>query len=173
MATDDDDPSLVGLLERLPISATERARFYRTDAEAVAANVLLLTVAAYFFNAYGVLDFGGRPGAVRDRRLVEQVVAVAFQTYGEVDPHPGPFDKAAMLLRGITQGHPFNDGNKRTGFLVAAYYLKIMGHSPPATYATADVVDFSVRVSAGEIRDVGVIAREIERLWSPRERGSR
>ncbi len=149
MATDDDDPSLIGLLERLPVSAIERARFYRTDADAVAANVLLLTVAAYFFNTYGVLEFGGRPGAVRDRRLVEQVVAAAFQTYGGVDPHPTPFDKGAMLLRGITQGNPFNDGNKRTGFLVAAYYLKIMNHDPPAVYSTVDVVDFSVRVSAG------------------------
>src|SRR5215212_7309335 len=55
------------------------------------------------------------PGAVRDRGLVEQAVAAAFQTYVGVDPHPGPFDKAAMPLRGITQGHRFNDGNKRTG----------------------------------------------------------
>ncbi|MBI4491217.1 MAG: Fic family protein [Chloroflexi bacterium] len=34
---------------------------------------------------------------------------------------PDPFEKAAMLLRGITQGHPFYNGNKRTGFLPAAY----------------------------------------------------
>jgi death-on-curing protein len=62
--------------------------------------------------------------APRAPGLVEQVVAGAFHTFGGDDPHPGPFDKAAMLLRGITQGHPFTDGNKRTGILVASYYLR-------------------------------------------------
>ncbi|CAN5831438.1 hypothetical protein BH23CHL2_BH23CHL2_10860 [soil metagenome] len=79
----------------------------------------LLTAAATYFNILVVADFGGRRGPARDARLVEQVVGAAFQTFEGVDPHPGPFDKAAMLLRGITQGHPFNDGNKRTGFLLA------------------------------------------------------
>ncbi len=56
-------------------------------------------------------DYGGRIGPVRADGLVEQVVAAAFQTFEGTDPHPGVFEKAAMLLRGITQGHPFNDGN--------------------------------------------------------------
>jgi prophage maintenance system killer protein len=45
-----------------------------------------------------------------------------------------------MLLRGITQGHPFNDGNKRTGFLLATYYLNLVGIRPPAAYDEAQTI---------------------------------
>lgn len=96
---------------------------------------------------------------------MEQVVASAFQTFGSYDPHPDPFDKAAMLLRGITQGHPFTDGNKRTGFLMAVYYLKVMGYPIPYHAYNDHVVDFCVRVSAGDIRDAQEIAGELQRLW--------
>lgn len=57
---------------------------------------------------------------MRSRGLVEQVVGAAFQTFERIDPHADPFERAAMRLRGVTQGHPFGDGNKRTGFLLAA-----------------------------------------------------
>ncbi len=70
-----------------------------------------------------------------------------------------------MLLRGITQGHPFNDGNKRTGFLVATYYLDRMGHPLPRALPERDVVALCLRVSAGDIRDVDAIAAELARLW--------
>lgn len=93
------------------------------------------------------------------------MVGAAFQTYEGVDPHPRPFEKAAMLLRGITQGHPFNDGNKRTGFLVAAYYLDLVDYPLPPRLPVDGVVDLCVRVSAGELREVALIAEELERLW--------
>ncbi|SRR5579871_2343306 len=92
--------------------------FAATDTEHVANTVRLLSATAKYINNLAVSLFGGRLGSVREDGLVEQVVGAAFQTFGGVDPHPSPFDKAAMLLRGITQGHPFTDGNKRTGFLL-------------------------------------------------------
>ena len=46
-----------------------------------------------------------------------------------------------MLLRGNTRGHPFNDGNKRTGFLLAAYYLALVGHPAPARLPPDDAVN--------------------------------
>jgi prophage maintenance system killer protein len=70
-----------------------------------------------------------------------------------------------MLLRGITQGHPFNDGNKRTGFLVASYYLRLVGHPWPARLPEDAVISFCLRVSAGEVRDIGEIAAQLRRLW--------
>ena len=77
-----------------------------------------------------------------------------------------PFAKAAMLLRGITQGHTFEDGNKRTGWLVASYYLEQIGYPPPERLPSDEVVAFCVRISAGQIRDVSEIQAELERLWS-------
>lgn len=99
------DPSLTDLLRQIPISPAERAAFARADPDATATMVRILTAAAHYFNAHARFEYGGRPGAARDRGLVVQVVAAAFQTYAGEDPHPGRFDKAAMLLRGITQGH--------------------------------------------------------------------
>jgi death-on-curing protein len=97
-------------------------------------------------------------------------LGAAFQVYGGVDPHPAPFDKAAMLLRGITQGHPFNDGNKRTGFLIAAYYLNLVGFPFPARFDFDAAEALTVGVSAKTIRDVAVIAAELERLWMGNDR---
>ena len=163
--TEAPDPSLTELLRQLPISPAERAAFAGTDPEATAIKVRILTAAAHYFNAHSRLEYGGRPGSARDRGLVEQVVAAAFQTYAGEDPHPAPFDKAAMLLRGITQGHPFVDANKRTGFLVATYYLQAVGKDLPPNLPVSSVVDLCVRVSAGQLRDIQVIAAALDRLW--------
>jgi death on curing protein len=111
-------------------------------------------------------DFGGRSGPEREEGLVEQVVAAAFQTFGGVDPHPDPFDKAAMLFRGITQGHPFNDGNKRTGFLVAAYYLHRTGFPLGRQVDEVDIIRLCTRLSAGDLRDVTEVSWALATLWS-------
>lgn len=118
-----------------------------------------------YFNILAISDFGGRIGPVRGEGLLEQVVGAAFQTFGDEDPHPDPFDKAAMLLRGITQGHPFNDGNKRTGFLVASYYLHRMGLPLGHQVSSTALVDLCLQVSAGDMRDVATIAAELRAIW--------
>lgn len=112
-----------------------------------------------------VAGYGGRMGGVREEGLVEQVVAAAFQTFEDFDPHPDPFEKAAMLLRGITQGHPFTDGNKRTGFLMASYYLEHMGFNRPPEFDRDAVVEFCLAVSAGRIRVVGEMAAALRTFW--------
>jgi death-on-curing protein len=150
----------------LPLTPEERARFTQADTDSRLASVELLVVAAIFFSAIAVTEFGGHGGGVRARGLVEQVIGAAFQTYGLIDPHPGPFDKAAMLLRGITLGHPFNDGNKRTGFLVAAYYLEAVGIPVPVHMPVEAAVDLCLRVSAGELREPEAITGELRSLWT-------
>src|SRR3712207_5311338 len=112
---DHDDASLAALLTRLRFLLREPVDFTRTDTKTTLAKVRLFTAAAMYFNVLAVADFGGRSGPSRGEGLVEQAVGAAFQSYAGEDPHPSPFEKAAMLLRGISQGHPFNDGNKRTG----------------------------------------------------------
>jgi len=102
---DDPQPSLGDLLRRLEIVLSEPVDFARTDTATTLAKVRLLTAAATYFNILAVTDFGGRSGAVRAEGLVEHAVGAAFQTFEGIDPHPGHFEKAAMLLRGITQGH--------------------------------------------------------------------
>src|SRR5581483_7502825 len=162
---DASQPELRELVARLQIVLIQPVDFSQTDSASTVAKVRLLTAAATYFNILAVTDFGGRSGAVRGEGLVEQAVAAAFQTYEGIDPHPAPFERAAMLLRGITQGHPFSDGNKRTGFLLAAYYLNLVGHPWPPQLPEDQVIAFCLRVSAGEIRDVDEIAAHVRRFW--------
>src|SRR5579859_5752373 len=139
---DNHQASLEEITARIEFALQEGIDFTKVDTTTTLAKVRLLTAAATYFNTLAVADFGGRVGPARDEGLVEQVIAAAFQMYGGHDPHPGPFDKAAMLLRGITQGHPFHDGNKRTGFLLASYYLDLVGSPLPAQLPVDDVVAF-------------------------------
>lgn len=163
--TETDEPSQPDPLNRFRLTAAERREFLRTDTEATLGKVQLLTAAAVYFNATAVVDYGGRLGPTRGMALVEQVIGAAFQTYGGNDTHPDVFAKAAMLLRGITAGHPFQDGNKRTGFLVATYFLEASGHAVPPELAVREAVALSRRISAGELRDEKLIAIELARLW--------
>jgi death-on-curing protein len=45
----------------------------------------------------------------------------------DVELFPSLFEKAAALAHAIATGHPFVEGNKRTGFLAAALMLKKNG----------------------------------------------
>jgi death-on-curing protein len=128
--------------------------------------VRLLTAAACLLNERALASYGGHPGENRGIELVEQVVAAAFQSFAGEERHPEPFDKAAMLLRGITQGHPFGDGNKRTGFMLAAYYLDIVGFTPTREWWDADSIEeLGIAVSSGEVREVAAIAERLRSLW--------
>lgn len=127
--------------------------------------VQFLSEFATYLNALVVGEFGGRQGPVREAGLVEQGIGAALQTFHDIDPHPGSFDKAAMLLRGITAGHPFQDGNKRTGFLVTVFYLQQVGHPLPSTLDVDSAEALCVHVSSGRLRDVDLIARALAALW--------
>lgn len=153
------------ILAQIEFVLREQVDFSASDHETILAKVRLLTAAATYFNVLVVRDFGGRAGLPRDARLVEQAVGAAFQVFEGIDPRPDPFDKAAMLLRSITQGHPFNDGNKRTGFLIAGYYLGLVGISMPAHIDVEQAVALCLRVSSGELRDPGLIASELRSVW--------
>ena len=140
--SDQDDPNLGSVQERLRFQLTERVDFTDTSTESTLTKVRILSAAAVYFNIVAITDFGCRAGTVRQVGMVEQIVGSAFQTFAAEDPHPTPFDKAAVLLRGITQGHPFTDGNKRMGFLVALFYLNGVGFAVRQDLPVAEIVSF-------------------------------
>ena len=67
---------------------------------------------------------GGSLG-IRDSGLLYSALARPKHkaNYGD----PSVFDLAAAYAYGIIRNHPFVDGNKRTGFLVAYVFLHING----------------------------------------------
>ena len=155
---------LVMLLGRIAAILQQPIDFSGSDTETARPKARLLAAAATYFNTVAAIDHGGRGGPVRGERIIEQVVGV-FQHFYGLDPHPEPFEKAAMLLRGIVRDRPFKDGNERTGFLVASYYLRLAGHALPSPLPMEEIVDVCHRVARGQLRELGAIAAELRRIW--------
>lgn len=77
---------------------------------------------ALVFHAEMIRRFGGSHG-VRDEGILDASLNRPFATFGGVDLFPGTIDKAAAMMHGIITGHPFIDGNKRTGYVLARLIL--------------------------------------------------
>jgi len=77
-------------------------------------------------------EFGGANG-IRDQGALEAALARPFQTFGGDDLYPSPAAKAAALMESILIGHPWLDGNKRTGLGLALFLLLRSGLRVDAT----------------------------------------
>lgn len=140
------------------------------DPETTRKNIRLLAAAASFLNIWLLERYGGHPGEDRGADLLEQIVAAPFQTFGGEEAHPDPFEKAAMLWRGIIQGHPFGDGNKRAGFALAAYYLHLIGLDPPIdAWDEEEVYDVNMRISSGDLRNIETLVGQLWDWWGVAE----
>jgi death-on-curing protein len=95
-------------------------------------------------------EHGGLPG-IKDENTLESALArpINKSVYGETDIHV----LAAAYLYGFIKNHPFNDGNKRTGYLAAFTFLYINGWIIEASQA--EVIEFVLEVAAGEIDEDG------------------
>jgi death-on-curing protein len=63
---------------------------------------------------------------------------------------------AASYAAGILLNHPFPDGNKRTGFMLAATFLEINGLV--LTASEESVVENTVALAAGRLKEAGYAA---------------
>ena len=88
--------------------------------------------------------------------------AVARARRGHVGRPTRIEERAAFLLRGIAQDHPFVDGNKRTGFEAADLFLRRNGFMVAAPQE--EIQAFMVRVAGPERLD----HRRISRWLRPR-----
>jgi death-on-curing protein len=91
-------------------------------------------------------EFGGASG-VRDSGLFDSALARPenLQAYGQ----PTIFELAAAYAFGVVKNHPFIDGNKRTGFTIAIFFLEINGQEFGATEADATIQ--TLALAAGEV----------------------
>lgn len=78
--------------------------------------------------------FGGLDG-LRDPGRLDAALDRPKNLFAYEDPDI--FDLAASYAHGIVVNHPFNDGNKRTGFVTAALFLETNGLSLTATEEAA------------------------------------
>jgi len=93
---------------------------------------------------------GGLAG-VRDEGLLESALAKPRNlfAYGS----PTLFGMAAGYAAGIILNHPFLDGNKRTGFMVAATFLELNGLT--FTASEESVVEKTLALAAGTLKEAG------------------
>lgn len=84
--------------------------------------VYLTAVQVLFIHARLLAETGGAPG-VRDLGLLESAIARPQATFDGQDLYPSLYAKAAALMVGLVNNHPFIDGNKRVGVTAAALFL--------------------------------------------------
>jgi death-on-curing protein len=60
--------------------------------------------------------------------MLESALAQPRATFGGTDLYPGLIEKAAALGFSLVMGHPFVDGNKRTGHAAMETFLILNGH---------------------------------------------
>lgn len=106
-----------------------------------------------------IKGFGGSEG-LRDLGRLESAIATqAQEVFGE-ELYLTLHDKAAAMCRGIIGDHPFADGNKRTGMLVALTFLEINGFN--FTTSQGELEDFAVQVATEKL-DVPAISKWLQK----------
>jgi death-on-curing protein len=93
--------------------------------------------------------FGGLPG-IRDINLLMSAVETPKSRMFGQDLYPTVYDKAAAYLYHIICNHPFNDGNKRTGFGSALLFLK--ANSIPIVFDKKKYENLVVEVANGKVK---------------------
>jgi|SRR5579871_3566294 len=94
-----------------------------------------------------LVQHGGLKG-VRDLASLQAALARPKQhhSYGErVDA----VELAALYVEGIVRGHPFADGNKRTGFVLGILFLELNGYRFTAT--EEDAAQAVIALAAGKV----------------------
>jgi len=93
---------------------------------------------------------GGLAG-VRDEGLLESALSRPRRLFACRSPHLA--ELAASYAAGIIRNHPFLDGNKRTGFMLAATFLEINGLEFTATEES--VIEMTLALASGKLKQAG------------------
>lgn len=98
-----------------------------------------------------LLERHGGARGLRDEKLLESALARPQNLYAYTKPDL--CDMAGAYASGIIRNHPFTDGNKRTGFVMAAVFLDSNGMELTAT--EEEVVAMTLAFAAGEVEEDG------------------
>ena len=97
-----------------------------------------------------LIDTFGASHGIRDLSALESALTRPFQTFDDKELYPTPIDKAASLIESILNNHPFIDGNKRTGYVLARLLLLHSGMDIKAN--SQDKYEFVMNIASGKIR---------------------
>lgn len=94
--------------------------------------------------------FGGPPG-IRDEALLESALARPRNLLCYGKPVPSLAKLAASYAFGIVRNHPFVDGNKRTGLVVAFTFLELNGVEVNAS--EEDAYEVFMSLASGDLSE--------------------
>jgi len=94
-------------------------------------------------------EHGGLPG-VRDRGALESALARP-RNKGTYGPATDLAALASAYGYGLVKSHPFNDGNKRVGFMVVVVFVELNQHQLNAS--EDDVVKVFLALAAGDLSE--------------------
>lgn len=96
----------------------------------------------------------GGTNDLRDEGLLESALAAPFQTYDSIDLFPSVTGKSVRLACGLTQNHPFVDGNKRIGAHALLIVLALNGIS--LDYTQDELSDIFLKLASEDISFEGL-----------------
>lgn len=88
---------------------------------------------------------GFPPFRIRSLPALEAILAEPFQAAFGKELYPGVVPKAASLLRGLIQGHPLVDGNKRLAVTTVTVFLELNGRE--LTYTDLQLLRYALRIA--------------------------
>jgi death-on-curing protein len=91
----------------------------------------------------------GGLGGVRDEGLLDSALSKPRNLFAYGRPRHA--EMAASYAAGIILNHPFLDGNKRAGFMLAAVFLEVNGYKLTATEES--VVENTLALAAGRLKE--------------------
>lgn len=94
-------------------------------------------------------EHGGMEG-IRDGGLLESALARPRNLF-HYERVPSLTRLAAAYAHGIVRNHPFNDGNKRAGFIAAVLFLRI--NEVPFGATQVEATQTVLRLAAGEMTE--------------------
>jgi death-on-curing protein len=92
-------------------------------------------------------QFGGSKG-IRDQALLESAVQRPFQTFDQKLLYPSVVEQAAALAESLIANHPFQDGNKRTGYTIMRLHLLMNQLDIEAS--EDEKYDFVIQIASGK-----------------------
>lgn len=106
---------------------------------------------------------GGLAG-LRDEGLLESALSKPRNLFAYSSP--ALTEMAASYAAGIIRNHPFLDGNKRTGFMLAATFLEVNGMEFTATEES--VIETTLALASGKLQQAAYaewLSKNLKKTW--------
>lgn len=87
-----------------------------------------------------IIRQSGGAGGGLNLGLLESAFGQCHMSFGGRDMYPTLAEKAAALCFSIVQGHPFVDGNKRTGHAAMEVFLMLNGYELEAEVGDSETI---------------------------------